>query len=216
MASLPIKPEYEPTLGQLLAPRWHAASPAARRATIALGAALAIAAIALVLTLLNASYAHAGRVPFSFGYRGLYRVAPDPGGYVKVQQLGATGRLEYSFAVDPLTLPSYTGELAAELPIYASSYIDALRRRVPGFALLGEGKTRVNTAPAYDVLYTTVQQGRELYGRDVLLVPERPGAREGVDIVMLTAAGASRQIEGPMEVASTGVLLHPLRSFTLG
>ena len=57
----------------------------------------------------------------------------------------------------------------------------------PDFVLRGEGKTRVNTVPAYDVLYTATVEGREMYGRDVLLLPERAGAREGVEIVMLTA-----------------------------
>ena len=30
MAAVPIKPEYGPTLGRLLSPRWRAASPLAR------------------------------------------------------------------------------------------------------------------------------------------------------------------------------------------
>ena len=73
--------------------------------------------------------------------------------------------------------------------------------------LRGEGKTKVNTMPAYAVFYTTVLEGRTMYGRDVLLLPERPGAREGVDIVMLTrptanSAGRRRR----SEVASAGVL----------
>ena len=34
--------------------------------------------------------------------------------------------------------------------------------------------------------------------------------------VLLTAAGINHQIEGPMEVGSTGVLERPLRSFNIG
>ena len=30
MAAVPIKPEYGPTLGRLLAPRWHAAAARSR------------------------------------------------------------------------------------------------------------------------------------------------------------------------------------------
>jgi response regulator of citrate/malate metabolism len=37
-----------------------------------------------------------------------------------------------------------------------------------------------------------------------------------VDILLITAAGASRQVDGPMEVGTVGVLVRPLRSFTLG
>ena len=216
MLAVPIKPEYGPTLGTLLAPRWHAASALARRALLALALALVAGVLALVLTLLNVNYSHGGRVPFSFSYRGLYRVAPDPGGYIRIQKRSPHGRLLYSFAVDPLALPAYAGEQSAELPLFAAGYEQELRRRLPRFKLRGEGATRVNTVPAYDVLYTTVLEGQEMYGRDVMLLPQRPGAREGVDIVMLTAAGASKQIDGPMEIATTGTLLNPLRSLKLG
>jgi hypothetical protein len=216
MVAVPMKPEYGPTLGRLLAPRWQAASPLARAVVIASGVGMLAVAVAVALTLLNATFSHGGRVPFSFSYRGLYRVAPDPGGYVKIQQRGAGGVVRYSFAVDPLVLPPYVGEQSGELPLYAAGYIGLLRRRYRGFVLRGEGKTRVNTVPAYDVLYTALVEGRQMYGRDVLLLPERSGAREGVDIVMLTAPGVSRQIDGPMEIATTGVLLRPLRSFSLG
>ncbi len=212
-----MKPEYGPTLGRLLAPWWHELSALARRTLIACAVVVLAGVVALVLTLLNATYAHGGPVPFSFSYRGLYSVAPEAGGYVRIQKRSASGRLLYSFAVNPLTLPPYSGDLSGELPLYASSYIELVRRRYPGFVLIGEGKTRVNTVPAYDILYTRTVEGREMYGKDVLLVAERPaGPRRGVDIVMLTAPGASRQILGPMEIGTTGVLMRPLRGFSLG
>ena len=43
-----------------------------------------------------------------------------------------------------------------------------------------------------------------------------PGAREGVVIVMLTAPDANAQVSSPLEVASAGVLLRPLKTFTFG
>jgi len=213
--AVPMKPGYGPTLGQLLAPRWRAASPWKRRAVWAVCALLAVLVAAGVLTLLDSTYSHGGRVPFSFSYRGLYRTRPEPGGFVRIERR-AGGRLEYSFAVNPLVLPPYSGDLAAELPVYADRYIAGLRGRYRDFVLRGEGKTRVNTVPAYDVLYTATVEGREMYGRDALLLPERAGAREGVGIVMLTAPGASRQVDGPNEVGTVGLLQRPLRSFTLG
>ena len=214
--AVPMKPGYGPTLGQLLAPRWQAASPWTRRVVRAGCALFVVLAAVAVLTLLNSTYSHTGRVPFSFSYRGLYRTKPEPGGYVRIERRTGGGALQYSFAVNPLVLPPYSGDLSADLPVYAARYIDGLRRRRSDFVLRGEGKTRVNAVPAYDVLYTATVEGREMYGRDVLLLPERAGAREGVDIVMLTAPGASRQVEGPMEVGTTGLLLRPLRGFTLG
>ncbi|HEY2397807.1 MAG TPA: hypothetical protein VGH78_02345 [Solirubrobacteraceae bacterium] len=216
MTAVPIKPEYGPTLGRLLSPRWRAASPMLRWLVVAAGVGLAVAVVAAALTLENASFAHGGRLPFSFAYRSLFRVAPDPGGYVKVQRRRSNGALEDSYAVEPLALPAYAGELSGELPVYAAGYIRELERRDTGFVLRGEGKTRVNAVPAYQVLYTAIVDGRTMYGRDVLLLPERPGAREGVAIVMLTSPTANAQVDSPLEVASTGVLLRPLKTFSFG
>ncbi len=47
--------------------------------------ALVAVLVGAFLTLENAHYSHGGRVPFSFSYRDLYRAAPDPGGYVKIE-----------------------------------------------------------------------------------------------------------------------------------
>src|ERR1700730_3427543 len=216
MVAVPIKPEYGPTLGRLLSPRWRASSPLARGAVIAAAVGLVVLALAAALTLENASFSHSGKVPFSFSYRNLYRVPPDPGGYVKVQRRNGDGRLEDSFAVEPLQLPAYSGALSGELPLYAEGYIRGIRKRYADFALRGEGKTRVNTVPAYSVMYIAVVEGHRVYGRDVLLLPERAGAREGVDIVMLTSPKANRQVTSPLAVATTGILQRPLRTFTLG
>ncbi len=216
MVAVPMKPEYGPTLGRLLAPRWHGASALTRGLVSAAGVLLVVAIIAAVLTLENARFSHGGKVPFSFSYRGLYRVAPEPGGYVRVERRHSDGALSDSFAVDPLRLPPYSGALTGELPVYAAGYIRSLSRKYAGFVLRGEGKTKVNNVPAYDVFYDAIVEGRDVEGRDVLLLPERAGAREGVDIVMLTSATKSSQLSSPMEVATTGILLRPLKSFSIG
>jgi hypothetical protein len=216
MAAVPIKPEYGPTLGRLLSPTWRAASRPVRTLVIAALAGLLALIVGAVLTLENASFSHAGKVPFSFSYRSLYRVAPDLGGFVKVQRHRSGERLEDSFAVEPLTLPPYTGSLTGALPLYAAGYIRTLTQRYRGFVLRGEGKTRVNTVPGYHVLYSAQIDGQTMWGRDVLLLPQRPGAREGVVIVMLTAPDANAQVSSPLEVASAGVLLRPLKTFTFG
>jgi hypothetical protein len=216
MAAVPIKPQYGPTLGRLLSPRWQAASSLTRAVVIAACAGALALIVGAVLTLENATFAHDGRVRFSFSYRSLYRVPADPGGYVKLQRRRADGTLEDSFAVEPLTLPPYAGALSGELPVYAEGYIRSLASRDEAFALRGEGKTRVNAVPAYNVIYSTRISGQTMWGRDVLLLPDRPGAREGVDIVLLTSPTANSQVTSPLEVASTGVLQRPLKTFSLG
>jgi hypothetical protein len=201
----------------MLAPHWRALSARARGLVAAAAAAALVLAVVFVLELLNASYSHGAPVPFSFSYRGLYRVTPEAGGYVRVDARDGDGALEYSFAVDPLRLPPYSGGLTGEMAVYEALYARALARRFTGFELRGEGKTRINNElTGYQVAYTALVEGREMYGRDVLLLPEREGVREGVAIVMLTRPGASSQVLGPLEVASTGILLRPLKTFSIG
>jgi hypothetical protein len=216
VAAVPIKAEYGPTLGRLLSPRWRAASPPMRGVVRALVVAAIALAIGVFLTLENAHYSRGGRVPFSFSYRGIARVAPAAGEWVRLERRDAHGVLQDSFSVRPLLLPQYAGSLSGELPLYAAGYIRALRIHDSAFVLRGEGKTRVNTVPAYNVEYTTRVAGRTMFGRDVLLVAQRPGERAGVNIVMLTSPTADAQVTSPLEVASEGVLLKPLKTFTLG
>jgi hypothetical protein len=216
MASIPLKPQYGPTRGQLLSPRWRASSRPLRGLVVILLCGLVVLAIAAALTLQRASYSHGGRLPFHFEYRGLYRTVPPPGVYVDVQRRLPSGQLEDSFAVSPLLLPAYQGSLSGELPLYAAGYIRGLAARYRDFDLQGEGKTRISTVPGYTIFYTARVGGREMYGRDVLLLPETPGVRRGVDIVMLTAPHANAQVKSALEVASEGVLNTALHTFEFG
>jgi hypothetical protein len=215
MVALPMKPEYGPTLGRLLAPRWNVAPRLARLAVITIGVGLVVVLIGAGLTLENARYSHGGPVPFSFAYRDLYRVMPEPGGYVKVESRWPNGELKYSYAVDPLRLPPYSGELTAEIPLFATSYVKALSRRYRDFALSGEGKSKINnTLTGYQVAYSAVLDGEQVYGRDILMVPQGSGVRDGVVIRILAATSANVQVTSPREVAQTGILLRPLKTFS--
>ncbi len=214
MVSLPLKQQYGPTLGELLAPRWTRLSSASRGALIVLGLLLLGAVVAVVLSIEDASYSHGGPVPFSFQYKGLFKSTPDPGSYVKVVHRSG-GRVEDSFGVAPLVLPSYQGSVTGALPLYAAGYIRMLNRRYgPSFQVDGEGKTRVNTVPGYNVFYSATVEGQRMFGRDVLITPEGEGVRDGVVIEMLTSATENKQVSSPTLVASTGLLKRPLETFT--
>jgi hypothetical protein len=215
MAAVPLKPAYGPTSAQLLSPSWRRAPFVVRLLAIAAGCGLVLLIGAAVLALLPARISHAGPVPFHFSYKGLYRVAPEPGGYAKVSRRRG-GVLEDSFAVGPLQLPPYQGSLSGDLPLYASTYIAALSKRDPGFELRGEGKTRVNTVPGYNVFYTALLEGRRMWRRDVLLLPEQTGVRRGVVIMMVTSPTANREVKSVLEIATAGVLQRALHTFTFG
>jgi hypothetical protein len=221
MPALPLKSEYGPTLGELLAPRWRRASRTARVLWVAAVALPVVVIAGAALTLASPTVSRGGAVPFSFGYGGLYRTSPSPGWYAKVQRVQG-GRLEDSFAVGPLVLPPYRGELGAALAMYAAHYIPRLAAaRVPGqsgFVLRGEGSTQIDAVSnyaAYNVFYTTTVGGRAMYGRNVLVLPVRPGVRRGVEIAMLTAAQGNRQVTSPLDVGVKGPLEEPLGTFAL-
>ena len=93
--------------------------------------------------------------------------------------------------------------------------VNPLAARYPNFVLRAEGKTRVNTVPAYQVIFTATVDGQTMFGRDVFLFAQGPHVRRGVEITMLTTPTASRQVSSPLEVASEGVLLRPLKTFAL-
>jgi hypothetical protein len=225
MPALPLKSEYRPTLGELLAPRWQRASMGVRTLWVASGALVVAAIAGAALTLASPTVAYGGPVPFSFSYAGLYRTSPAPGGYARVQR-AVDGRLEDSFAVDPLLLPRYHGALGAELAMYASGYTKHLAAgeggaHIPGqsgFVLRGQGSTQIDAVSnyaTYNVFYTTTVQGREMYGRNVLLLPDQPGARRGVEITMLTAVPGNHQVTSPLDVGVKGTLEEPLGTFAL-
>ena len=213
MRSVPLKPEYGPTLGRLLAPRWRAATPLRRALAVGALAAVVAAVVAGALTFEDAKLSHGGPIPFNFRYRGLYRTAPDPGGYARIARFRG-GRLADSFAVEPLHLPPYRGSLSGALPLFAGDRIRHLAATLTGFDLGGEGKARVNNVPAYGIAYSLRLGGQTLYAREILLLPDRPGVRDGVDLVMLTRPSAT--ITSPTLVGTVGVLQLPLRSFYFG
>jgi hypothetical protein len=215
VVALALKPEYRPSLAELIAPRWLRASRRARVLVVCGLVLLVGAATALVLTLLPPRFSYGGAVPFSFTYRGLNRTVPEGDQLVRVVHRSPAGVLEDSFAVAPLRLPAYSGDLSGELPLFATSYIRALAARDHGFQLRGEGKAKVAVGViAYNVFYTAQIEGRTMYGRDFLLLRESPGARQGVDIAMLTAPHTNAQVTSPLLVATAGRLYGPLRSLT--
>jgi hypothetical protein len=230
--SVPLKSEYGPTLGALLAPRFRRASPSVRTLWIASVALFAAAVAAAALTLAPPSLSHGGPVPFSFSYRGLSRAAPPAGWYARVVLRARGGRLEDSFAVGPLLLPPHGGTLGAALALYAARHASSLLAPGGGggparggagwgavsFALWGEGSTQVDTVSSYasyNLFCSFVLSGRRFFGRSVLLLPDRPSARRGVVVAMFGDVASNRAVASPLYVGVKGALEGPLGSFAL-
>jgi hypothetical protein len=219
-AETSLRPEFGPTLGELVAPYWRRLGAGVRRAVI--GAAILL--LALVALGVRAAvggdhtYVHHEAPVFNLRWDDpLTRVAPGPGDYLRLVSHRGDLFLQ-SFAVRRLVLPPYSGDPNGELPTYAETYIADLARRIQGFQRAcdgcGDGKARINEISGYSINFQGKIGKRTLYGRDVLLLPDGNGARVGVVLEMRATPAA--KVAGPETVGSGGVLKLPLRSFRFG
>jgi hypothetical protein len=189
-----------------------------------------VVVVAAIVTTRPATVSVGGPVPFTFSYKGLHRVQPELGSSAKVV-LREGGRTEDTFAVAPLRLPVYAGSVTGEFPLYAAGFIRALAARYEHFELVAAGPVRTAAfgsweelppstiyyhVPTYTIAFTAMQAGEPIVGRDVWLVPNRPGARQGVDITMLMSARTGRHSVSPLSLGTAGVLSRPMRTFSLG
>lgn len=212
----PVRPEFGPPLiellhGRLGVPRRLVAAAAA--VVVGLGAGVWLFALAHDST---RNVVHRDAPVFNFAYQpgALRPVAPDPGGLYRLERRRGGAFLQ-SFAVRVLRMAPYAGSASGQLPLYATRHLEVLRSSLAGFAgPLDEGKMSVNGAPGYTAGFRARIGGRLAYGRDVLLLPPRPGAREGVLVTMLQTreAGAG----SPDVVGEGGALKIALQTVNFG
>lgn len=207
-----VQPQYGPTLLQLLSTR-------SRRVRIAAAAfALALVAAAIVIALRSRPneivvLVHKP-VTFNFAYGPKMKRVQRPGTIIALRRPRVGRQLE-SFVVRDLVLPPYRGAVGGMLPLYADGYMRTLRERYTGARFISEARTRINNGVGYQVTFRGRRDGRVLYIRHFLLVPELPdGQRHGVVLELETTFAA-----GTPNVDETGnrpELKAPLRSFRFG
>jgi hypothetical protein len=205
-----VAPEYRPTLGDELA----ALAPPRRRVAIAL---LALAALLIVLAATR-TFAEEGRhvvrkSPFAYNFRlpdDMRLVAAGRGEWLRAERRDGD-RLVASFAVEPLRLPPYRGNLAGALPVIAARQWSDLRARFPGLKPVEETKARVNLVAGYTMVFKAAPG---VYGRVVLLPRKGRHPRAGVRLVLLSthAAGA----EQASDIGVVDDLKLPYRTFRYG
>jgi hypothetical protein len=207
-----VKPEYGPTLVQLLAPR-----PLAVRIAAGIGAAVLIIAVVLIAlsTRPDVTYVLEHEpVTFNFGYGPQFERVSKAGTVVALSHV-RNGLFLDSFVVRPLALPPYRGAVGGMLPVYADAYIERLRHRYSGFEFVSEGRTRINNAIGYEVTFRAKRGGRTNYGRHLLLVEDSPdGLRRGVILELTSTAAAGTP--NADEIGNHGALKQALRSFRFG
>lgn len=213
-----VRPEFGPTLPELVRPRL-AALPRSLQLAVGVVVVVALAALGWVL----AGGPGDGRrhvvvrEPLVFNLfhsEGLRRVAPREGEVLRLQT-PARSATPQSFAVTPLRLGGYRGDVNAHLALLAVTLVDQMRAAVPGFVWRGDGRVAINKQPGYQISFQARLDGRTTYGRRVLLVPTAdPSPREGVDITMLTARSSA--VPSIDLVGANGQLKSPYRTFRFG
>jgi hypothetical protein len=208
-----LRPEFGPSLPQLL--RARLGIPV--RVTIAVALVIAAGAIAVVLTGRGGELHLIHRTPppaFNLRYANVLQPSPPRRG-VLLELVGRRGNLFLqSMTVRPLHLPAYRGAVSGQLPILAVQHARVVRRAYQDFIVLDEGKARIYDAPGYQIGFRARRGSRTIYGREILLLPNRPAARDGVAITLLqtNAAGA----HSVQDVGAVGALRKPFRSFAFG
>jgi hypothetical protein len=208
-----VKPQYGPTLSQLVV----ALPRGPRIAAIAL-IALLIAAAALLAISSRPDETNTivrGPVTFNLTYGPrLERVKPAGDALLTLRR-DRGGLFLDSYVVRPLTLPPYRGAAGGLLPVYAVDYLAGLHRRYGAFDVALEGRTRINNGIGYQLVLRARRGGRTLYVRHLLLVPDAPeGARRGVvvELESTPAAGTPNAVG----VGNAGALKQAMRSFRFG
>jgi hypothetical protein len=207
-----LKPGFGPTLPQLVGglPR------PVRVAALAFAALLVLAAAALAVSLRPEEMNVIVRGPATFNvtYGPQLERVTVPGALLALRR-ERNGLFLDSYVVRPLDLPPYRGAAGGVLPVYAVHYLDELRERYGPLQVAADGRTRINNGIGHQLVLRARRDGRTLYVRHLLLVPDAPeGARRGVvvEIESTPAAGTPNAVG----VGNAGPLKQAMRSFRFG
>jgi hypothetical protein len=215
-----VRPEFGPTLPELLAPRIRAL-PRAGQIVLAAVAALVVVAVGYLLVLRGESDGRTQAVvrsPIAFNLvypPSLQRVPPRGRETLRLQTPPATAAPQ-SFAVTPYRVPPYHGDATGILTLTSANMIARMRATIPGFLWRGDGRVNYNRQPGYEILYQAKLNGRTTYGRRTILLPggDTP-PHEGVDITMLAARSEAVPRVDAVG-SSSGALKTAIRSFRFG
>jgi hypothetical protein len=209
-----VRPEFGPTLPELLGPRIRVLPRAVRVALAALGALVVVLLVyALFLrgggTQAKRAVIVRSPVAFNFVYRAPFRKEAPLAG-----ELARVGSKDQSFSVRALKLPAYRGDAAGFLPLYAAKLEAQMARDLPGFTWRSDGRANINQQQGFEIVFQFRRSdGTLTYGRRVLLLPGIT-ARAGVDI--WAVAPRSPAIVRADDVGHNGGLKTALRSFRFG
>jgi hypothetical protein len=211
-----VREEFGPTLPELLGARLRVAPRTIWRVVGAIGM-LAVLVVIWLAFLRGTPGQEATVVRDPVAYNlvytdALHRVAPRSGETLRLQTSAGPPQ---SFAVRPLRLAPYKGDVSAALTLLSARLIRQMGAQYPGFLWRGDGRVNINKQPGYQIVFQARIGGRTTYGKRVLLVagPDPPPST-GLDITMLSAR--SPAIPRADAVGANGPLKTPLRSVRFG
>jgi hypothetical protein len=212
-----VREEFGPTLPELLGERLRVPARTIWRVVAALGV-LVVLAVAWLAFVRGTPGQNPVVVREPVAYNLVYtdalrRATPRTGETLRLQT--HSGAAPQSFAVKPLRLAPYEGDVSASLTLLSARLIREMGAQYPGFIWRGDGRVNINKQPGYQIVFQARIDGRTTYGKRVLLVagPDPP-PREGLDITMLSAR--SPAVPRADAVAANGALKTPYRSLRFG
>ena len=204
-----VQPAYGPTLAGLLRARFGL-SPR-RSVAVVVGLLVVVALVGTVVALRdrNTKLVHRGE-PFTFNVviTPELRERPERGDEL-LRVAGRRGGIDVQVTVSALRIPAYgRGTGSAYLPLFADDHLARRRTELDRYELLEEGKQRRDDLPGYMVVYRSGPPGREVVWRDTMLIPDDPGARDGVVLRM-----RQERLGGPVRAAGRKLIAAGRRAF---
>ena len=211
-----VREEFGPTLPEVLGERLRVPARTIWRVLAALGVLVVLVLVWLAFvrgTPGQAGVVVRGPATFNLIYTdALHKVALRQGEALRLQ---TTAGPPQSFAVRPLRLAPYKGDVSAALTLLSARLIREMAVQYPGFLWRGDGRVNINKQPGYQIVFQARVGGHTTYGKRVLLVagPDPP-PKTGLDITMLSER--SPAIPRADAVAANGPLKTPYRSLRFG
>jgi hypothetical protein len=210
-----VREEFGPTLPELLGSRLGVPARKVWLAFAAVGVVAAAIALWLALRPTPGQSAVVVRQPIAFNLiytDAMKRVAPRAGEVLRLQSRSGPPQ---SFAVRPLRIPAYKGDVSAQLTFMSARLIDQMRAHYNGFIWRSDGRVNINKQPGYQITFQATVNGRTTYGkRTLLVVGPDPPPHSGLDFTALAAR--SPAVPKADAVASNGALKTPYRSVRFG
>lgn len=176
-----VRPEFGPTLPELLAVR------GVSRRAMAIGAVVLVLAAAgawlLVAAVRDTQQLTADGPPqfnLEYAQSALGRKDPREGELARLE--GRRRDVTAEITVRPVTLPGYerANVIGGYLPLLAERRIHELEQLYGPIDVRDEGKARINRLPGYQIGFSAKTPEGALFGRDAYVFPDDARARQGV------------------------------------